>query len=70
MKLVALTYCTSFFVGKFKQQQSMMKAAKEEKAAAVAEEPKPLVVDSSVPFVKRPFKVHLLRAFLTQFDGS
>lgn len=33
-------------------------------------EPKPVVVDPSVPFVQRPFKMHLQRAFLTQFDGS
>lgn len=34
------------------------------------EAPKPVIVDSSLPFAQRPFKMHLLRAFLTQFDGS
>lgn len=38
--------------------------------ATKAEPPKPVVVDPSLPFAERPFKMHLMRAFLTQFDGS
>ena len=59
-------------VGKF-EQQHLRKAAKQEEErllAAQPEEPKRVVVDPSVPFLQRPFKMHLVRAFLTQFDGS
>lgn len=45
-----------------------------------APQPKPVVkapppikvieVDPKVPFVRRPFKFHLLRSFLTSFDGQ
>ena len=35
--------------------------------------PKPvklIEVDPNVPFVNRPFKFHLLRSYLTNFDGN
>jgi len=39
----------------------------DDKSASVARR---IVVDPSVPLAQRPFKMHFLRSFLTQFDGS
>jgi hypothetical protein len=59
-------------LGKF-EEQSKQKAIKEEgeriltgSPVKVEEpQPKPLVIDPQVPFVKRPFKMHVMREFLT-----